>query len=202
MTEYIFGHFDIEADGPTPATSNMINIGIVFTGSAGNILGEICVDIKPRIGFRGDASTIAWWSHPDRINEYNRILRDGIDPVAAMDSVNTKILEIVGKTKLVWVARPAAYDWMFLKCYWDLYKCHNPNAYDIGFSATCLSSIREIWKMFSGLNGKDIDNYFKRWTQDLVMTHNGLDDARYQARIYHGIIQELQKYSTTFNISN
>lgn len=193
----VFGHFDIEADGPTPVTSNMINIGIVFTDENGKVLGEICVDLKQRIGFKGDADTISWWSHPDRINEYNRILNEGIDPIAAMHLINTKILEVTNGKKLVWVARPAAYDWMFLKCYWDLYKNANPNAYDIGFSATCLSSIREVWKAFSGLSGAaQIDEYFRRWTQDLVMTHNGLDDARYQARIYHGIVQELQEYAT------
>ena len=58
----IFAHFDIEADGPTPATSNMINIGCVFTDKNGTIIHEICIDLLPRIGYHGDADTLKWWS--------------------------------------------------------------------------------------------------------------------------------------------
>ncbi len=195
----VFGHFDIEADGPTPATSNMINIGIVFTDESGKTLSEICVDLQPRIGYPGDPDTLKWWAHPDRIGEYQRIIAEGKNPIHAMESINTVILDVLAKTnatKIVWVARPAAYDWMFLKCYWDIYRLHNPNAHDIGFSATCLSSIREVWKMFSGLKRNEIDEYFKQWTKTLIMTHNGLDDARYQARIYHGIMDEMKEYAS------
>lgn len=198
MASLVYGHFDIEADGPTPATSNMINIGIVFTDASGATLNEICVDLQPRLGYPGDAETLKWWQHPDRINEYNRILAQGKNPIKAMDEINTVItgvLQQANAKKVVWVARPAAYDWMFLKCYWDLYRLHNVKAIDIGFSATCLSSIREVWKEFSGLKREQVDEYFKRWTKDVVMTHNGLDDARYQARIYHGIVAELVEYA-------
>ena len=190
----IFGHFDIEADGPTPSTSNMINIGIVFTNERGKTLQEINVDIKPREGYFGNVDTVKWWSHPDRIHEYERILKDGVSLVIAMDRINTVLLSL-NTSKITWVARPAAFDWMFFKCYWDLYKQYNPNAFDIGFSATCLSTIREVWKIFSGRKKEQIDAYFKYWTKDLVMTHNGLDDARYQDCIYHNLVRELQEYS-------
>lgn len=76
----VFAHFDIEADGPTPATSNMINIGIVFTDIDGKIIEELCLDLQPRLGYPGDADTLKWWnSDPDRNKEYRRILRDGIN---------------------------------------------------------------------------------------------------------------------------
>jgi hypothetical protein len=196
----VFAHFDIEADGPTPATSNMINIGIVFTDNDGKTIHEACLDLLPRLGYPGDADTLMWWtSDPDRKNEYERILREGANPIVAMGELNAAlvhVLAVTGAKKVTWVARPAAYDWMFLKCYHDLYKMHNKDAIPIGFSATCLSSIREVWKEFSGLKREDIDEYFKKkWTQDVVMTHNGLDDARYQARIYHGMVEEIKVYA-------
>jgi len=197
----VFAHFDVEADGPTPATSNMINIGIVFTNNDGKIIHEVCLDLLPRLGYPGDADTLKWWSSdPDRKAEYERILRDGANPVEGMGQLNAAlihVLAVAGAPKVVWVARPAAYDWMFLKCYHDLYRLHNSNAIPIGFSATCLSSIREVWKEFSGLKREAIDDYFKKWTKDVVMTHNGLDDARYQARIYHGLVEELKEYASS-----
>ncbi len=113
-----------------------------------------------------------------------------------MDKLNDVLIKLSREnTKLVWVARPAAYDWMFLKCYHDLYRKHNLNAIPIGYSAVCLSSIKQVWKVFSGLKREEIDEHFKKWTKDIVMTHNGLDDARYQARIYHGLANELKIYS-------
>ena len=198
-TKIVIGHFDIEANGATPATSSMINLGIVFTDIDGKIIEELCLDLQPRLGYPGDADTLKWWnSDPDRNKEYRRILRDGINPIAAMALLNDalgRVFAKTGVTKVTWVARPAAYDWMFLKCYHDLYCLHNKDAIPIGFSATCLSSIREVWKEFSGLNREAIDEYFKKWTKDVVMTHNGLDDARYQARIYHGLVEELKDYA-------
>lgn len=198
-TVAVFAHFDIEADGPTPVTSNMINIGVVFTDNDGKIIHEVCLDLQPRLGYPGDENTLKWWnSDPDRSNEYKRIMKDGINPIAAMALLNGALAHVLALSKapkVTWVARPAAYDWMFLKCYHDLYRLHNKDAISIGFSATCLSSIREVWKEFSGLKREKIDEYFKKWTKDVVMTHNGLDDARYQARIYHGMVEELKDYA-------
>lgn len=201
-TKSLYGHFDIEADGPTPSTSNMINIGIVFTNDIGDVVKEFVADLRPRIGFNGDADTLQWWlSDSNRTKEYNRIMEEGIDPMQAMgrlDKLLKEITQSVGVLKIIWAARPAAYDWMFLKNYWDMYRVKNKEAFDIGFSATCLSTIREVWKEFSGLQREQIDEYFKKWTKDMVMTHNGLDDARYQARIYHGITNELKEMAAKY----
>ena len=200
----IFGHFDIEADGPTPMTSNMINIGVVFTDNLGKILHEVSIDISPRKGYNGDKDTLNWWMNDaKRKTEYERILREGIDHITAMDRLNDAlihVMETTGVKKIYWVARPAAYDWMFLKCYHDLYISDkfskNKIVIPIGFSATCLSSIREVWMLFKNIKREQVDDYIKeKWTKDLVMTHNGLDDARYQARIYHGMMAELEGYS-------
>jgi hypothetical protein len=184
---------------------NMINIGIVFTREGdwndNTVIDEINVDILPRAGVQGDESTLSWWmGDPNRKAEYERILRDGLALPEAMTKVNAVIVDVLKKTgarRITWVARPSAYDWMFFKCYWAMFQSTNPpeGVVDIGFSATCLSSIREVWKLFSGLKREAVDEYFKRWTDGLVMTHNGLDDARYQARIFHGIMAELESYA-------
>ena len=36
----IYAHFDIEADGPSPAMNNMISLGISFTDSQGKWKGS------------------------------------------------------------------------------------------------------------------------------------------------------------------
>ena len=180
----IYGHFDIEADGPSPATSNMISLGVVFTNEQGIEIDSFQVDLRPRDGFRGNEDTLNWWKHPDRIAEYTRIMNDSIEPALAM----AKFAEQISRfPKLKWVARPAAYDWMWLKCYHDLY-CSG----DIGFKATCLSTIREVWMELKGYTYEQVEALVKEWTAELKMSHNPVDDARYQAKIYHMMMQDLK----------
>lgn len=192
ITEMIYGHFDIEADGPSPATSNMISLGIVFTDETGTEIDTFQVDLCPRDGFRGNEDTLNWWKHPDRITEYTRIMNDGILPALAMAKFDEKIRQY---PKIKWVARPAAYDWMWLKFYHDLY-CSLETGSDIGFSAICLSSIRTIWKNLKGYTTDQAETVINEWTVGLGMSHNPLDDARYQAKVYHMIVNDLDKYQS------
>lgn len=195
----VYGHFDVEADGPTPTTGNMINMGIIFTDPSGKILEEVSVDIQPRPEFNPDPDTLKWWrADSKRSDEYDRILKYGLSLEDAMNKIDIVIKKVLKEQKvkrIIWVARPASYDWQFFKGYWELYRLKNSTASDIGFSATCLSTMREIWLLFSGIDKAQIEKYFEKWTQDLVMTHNGLDDARYQSRIFHGIQEELKNFS-------
>jgi hypothetical protein len=215
----VFGHFDVEADGPTPMSGNMINIGIVFTTDDGNVIDELVCDLQKRDGIFGDKATLGkktfkpdfsqshinvekleWWSHPDRINEYNRICREALPYLDAMGIIDNKIKEILrknGAKKFIWVARPASYDWMFFKCYYDLYRLSNANATDPGYSALCCSAYRNIWKELKGYDSKQEEEKFKEWAKGNSITHNGLDDARYQAAMFHGIVKELQALQTS-----
>lgn len=111
----IYGHLDIEANGPSPGTSSMINIGIVFTNADGNVVGEFMVDILPRKGYDGDKDTLAWWTEqdPKRKLEYERILRNGVPLLDAMERLGSKVNDMLasqGAKRVTWVACPAAYD--------------------------------------------------------------------------------------------
>lgn len=117
----------------------MINLGIVFTDSTGKVIDELVVDIEKREGFFGDKSTLDWWkSDQNRLKEYTRICANGIHHLKAMEMIENKLKKLMNDfkvSKVVWVARPASYDWMFLKCYFDLYRVTVMNPIDIGFSA-------------------------------------------------------------------
>lgn len=198
--QILYGHFDIEADGPSPATSNMINFGVVFTDYTGAVLAQHTMDIQQRAGFSGDKDTLEWWqADPDRKKEYDRILQCAIPLKQAMESLDKKIATLYlkyGVKRITWVARPASYDWMWFRCYWDIYQQDNPQPTSIGFSATCMSSIRTVWQMFSGHTKETTDAYWKQtFTKNLLFTHNGLDDAMYQAAVFHGMMSELEKYA-------
>ena len=58
MGSILFAHFDIEADGPSPALNNMISIGVVFTNQKGDEVGNFLGDIEPLDGHAEDSATI------------------------------------------------------------------------------------------------------------------------------------------------
>jgi hypothetical protein len=103
------------------------------------------------------------------------------------------------KRKVVWVARPASYDWQFLKNYYEHFKLakvvlddgtvvESPN---MGFKAECLSS---MWSMYWRMNKLSREEQDKLWTtmgEGYCMTHNPLDNCRFQSRIYHNLCKKV-----------
>jgi hypothetical protein len=91
----VYGHFDIEADGKTPAHSNMISFAVVFTeddGKFGKIVDELLLDIKQRPGKTGDRETLDWWiGDSKRKAEFERIMNNGLSPQLAMDKFHEKV---------------------------------------------------------------------------------------------------------------
>ena len=73
---------------------------------------------------------------------------------------------------------------------------HNPDAVDLGFSAVCTSTMRNVWMAQNGISGSvESEKIFKEWVKkdNLKMTHNALDDARFQAKVFHCLQEELKK---------
>ena len=49
--------------------------------------------------------------------------------------------------------------------------------------------------ILKGYDNKKATEVINGWAKDLVMTHNGLDDARYQAVMFHGILNDVNELS-------
>ena len=91
--------------------------------------------------------------------------------------------------KIVWVARPAAYDWQWLNNY---YKEFGPkNKPNIGFKADCISTMSKVYAKLKKLNKQQLEEEWKEITEGFEMTHNSLDDAKYQAALYLGLWKRL-----------
>ena len=59
------------------------------------------------------------------------------------------------------------------------------------FKAVCASTMRDVYQAQFGLNRKEMEARAKKWVGELAMTHNPLDDARYQAKLYHKLHEAL-----------
>ncbi len=202
MSNNIYAHFDIEADGQSVFENNMISLGIVFTDSNGTEVNSFLGDIESLEGHEADPATInEFWLRDDNNKAEFKRIKDNSRPVENVMGDLAKVLAEYAsqKHKVVWVARPAAYDWQFLKNYYEHFKptkvaldngtiVKSPS---MGFKAECLSS---MWSMYCRMNKLSREEQDKLWLSmgdGYGMTHNPLDDCRFQSRIYHNLCEKV-----------
>lgn len=242
MSNIVYAHVDIEADGPSPLHNNMLSIGIVMTNGEGQVLEKFLGDMEPivedvqietsftvdnSLASSGDilpGSTIntnavkiddAWtvetpflngqkttfsipgnkhkadertmqefWSkNSDELQRIRKNARPVNEVMAMIDSMLRKYRDSGKKVK--WVARPAAYDWQWLNCYYSHYSNTHLNASPLGFKAVCLSTMRDVYKMITGMTDDEMKEWIDKNIIDEAMTHNALDDAMFQAKVFH-----------------
>jgi hypothetical protein len=188
----IYFHFDVESNGPSPLTSSMLELGICATNPDGTEVGSLCVNFFEVEGMTGTRRVKQWlrdakiydrlYNHPERLS-----------PSDGMKKVQEFVKSFPGK-KIMWIAYPAAYDWMWLRSYWDKYLEGDETC---GYTATCLSTLinNHFANYLSHLtdeNNLPLEfNVFKLslCNPSLPLTHNGLDDARHQAWMFHSFMK-------------
>ena len=199
----LYAHFDIEADGPSPAFNSMLSIGIVFTeASTGKIVHEFLGDFEPLDNHETDQATMTeFWERDENNRKELQRIRDNSRPLFdVMSDLNDTIKAMQAK-RVTWVARPSAYDWQWLNYYQNVYLHEGGSGSLTGnpkrqaFKAIDASTMRDIYQDQWGLGRKEMDEVCKEWTSDtgFNMTHNPLDDARYQAVIFHRLLTELSR---------
>ena len=170
--------FDIEADGPSPATNNMLQFGAVTNSGE-----KFSVNIQQRSGYVGDPDTIAWLA---KNNIWQSVNVNAVHPIVAMTRLSEWLSKIQGPVKFI--AMPAAYDWMWLRCYYDQYA--PPDAYKLPFKSTCISSYRDAIFDQKGITD---DEEWDKLNSELFgervgINHNAVDDAVNQLRFYQNLV--------------
>jgi hypothetical protein len=179
MKQNLYLSFDIEADGPSPRSNNMLSIGVVgFTADKKEVFNWQ-KNLKPLDDHKSDSDTMKyfWDKNPEIWKFVNTNLFNADD---AMIDLGDKIYLLTEKYKLKWVAWPAAYDWQWLKYYYTAMIENNPDddCMDVGFKATCISTMFDIYCHQNDI--QDRDSEFNKLTEGHKVTHNPEDDARAQ----------------------
>lgn len=197
----LFAHFDVEADGPSPAFNNMISIGVVVTNDQGAIVGEFLGDLEVLPDHVEDAATsVEFWNRDENNRaELARIRANAKPPLVVMQALNDFLRDLKAK-RITWVARPAAYDWQWLN-YYQYWFLGNGGVGSLSggdpkrqaFKAICASTMRDVFQNQWKLTTEQMESQCKVWTEasGFKMTHNPLDDARFQAVIYHKLFDAL-----------
>jgi len=194
--------FDIESDSgwSSPATSNMWEIGIsIMDATTGNELDSYSSLIQCRPNIFGVAETLEWMAKEGLMEKYKQCAYDGtesetISPRIVFTQIG-KLFEKASKThKLVFMARPANFDWMYFRVYQDLYM---PNEYKkhVGFKCACLSQSFSDYCDMRQLSKEQRNDLWNLWKGEYTHTHCALDDAREQGAVYIQLVQERKQFA-------
>lgn len=188
--DVLYLSFDIETDGDAPSVNNMLSIGIYGFDQTGAAVVEYQRNIAPHDTKVSDERCMKefWNKNPEA---WAFVQQDQVSAETCMLQVAELFTSVKAKYKKVrWVARPAAYDWQWLNCYYSEFgPADKPS---IGFKARCISTMFDVYKEFNELTKKEEDAVWAEMTKGLALTHNPLDDAKYQAALYIGLCARLR----------
>jgi hypothetical protein len=159
---------DVEADGPIPGPHSMLSFASAAFTSDGKQVDVFSANLTTLPGASGDTQTMEWWrGQPEAWAACRSSPRD---PAVVLPEYVAWIKGLPGKP--VFVAYPAAYDFLFV--YWYLIRF----AGESPFSHSAL----DIKTFAMALLGKEYRASTKRnmpceWFADVPHTHVALDDA-------------------------
>lgn len=174
MTE-IYVSTDVEADGPIPGPNSMLSFGSAAYTAAKNLLGTFTANLLPLPEAAADPETMEWWkTQPDAWAECRR---DPQEPAIVMPRYVNWLKSLPGTP--VFVAYPAAYDFMFV--YWYLIRFAGESPFS--FSALDIKSyaMAVLGTEYRHATKKSMP---KHWFDPLPHTHRALDDAIGQGALF------------------
>jgi hypothetical protein len=172
---------DVEADGPIPGPHSMLSFASAAFRADKTLVGTFAANLTLLPGAAGDAKTMEWWRGQPQA--WAACRSNPREPAAVMPEYVAWLKSLPGRP--VFVAYPAAYDFMFVYWYLIRFAGESPfshSALDIKTYAMALlgSEYRESVKR----------NMPARWFEDLPHTHVALDDAKGQGALFCNMLAE------------
>ncbi len=172
---------DVETDGPIPGPHSMLSLGSVAYAADTTLVSTFEANFETLPGAAGHPDTMLWWeTQPEA---WAACRENPRPPAEAMQSYLAWLKTLPGTP--VFVAYPAAFDFMFVCWYLNRFAGENPfgwHALDIKSYAMAVLNI-------------DFNETFKRnmprhWFDDLPYTHKALDDAVSQGALFCNMLAE------------
>jgi hypothetical protein len=180
-----FCSFDVETDGDNPMMYSMRSIGLaLYEGRDHTLVDQLYITISPQedqegVPFAPDPHTMRefWDKHPEQWRDVNT---STVSPQEAMASLAQWLHRHYETFLVKFVARPANFDWMWLKCYYEKYG--PPKKPKIGYFCHDLSALMRAYQKCHGVQDKK--KFMNQLSREAPYTHNALDDAVCQGRMY------------------
>ncbi len=171
----IYVSTDVEADGPIPGPHSMLSFASAAYRADKALVGTFEANLELLPGAKGDPKTMAWWKNQPEA--WAACRTSPREPAVVMPQYVAWLKKLPGAP--VFVAYPAAYDFMFVYWYLIHFAGESPfshSALDIKTFAMALlgTEYRESVKR----------NMPAKWFDDIPHTHVALDDARGQGALF------------------
>lgn len=186
MFQEIYVSTDVEADGPIPGIYSMLSFASAAYLPDKTLLSTFSANLETLPDAITHPATMEWWkSQPQAWAACRENLQP---PEAAMRKYLEWVKQLPGKP--VFVAYPAAYDFMFVYWYLIRFTGESPfshSALDIKTYAMAL-----LKKPYRQSIKKNMPH---RWFDNLPHTHQSLDDAMGQGVLFCNMLAENEKRS-------
>jgi len=199
----IYISVDVECDSgySSPATSNMWELGCVFLDESNKEVDSFESYIRLRENVNGDPRTIEWLKNNNLYEKYMECKNDSIpSPNTVMNNLAKKLKFWSNTHKLVFVCGPAAYDFMYLKYYYDVFLDfgnideNNSHKDLLGYSAKCISTTFSLLCIIKNITNDNSSAFWNTLKGDFEHTHRALDDAREQGNVYMNMLKEFNDF--------
>ncbi len=186
----IYVSTDVETDGPVPGPHSMLSIGSAAYLADKTLVGTFSANLETLPGAAGHPRTMEWWRTQPAA--WKACRQDLQTPEAAMRGYLAWLDGLPGKP--VFVAYPAAFDYMFVCWYLNLFTGKNPfgwQSLDIKTYAMAMLKINFLDTVKS--------NMPRRWFDELPHTHLALEDAIEQGALFCNMLAEQTKATDASN---
>jgi Zn-dependent M32 family carboxypeptidase len=189
--------FDVETDGPSPLINNLLSIGIVgLEEDSMDIVFEFESNIKPLPTHIPDSQCMeTFWLKPEQKTSYEYLQINPQDYIKVFEDLSQRLQILSNKYKLIWVAQPACFDWMFFKSYYEMAKTQSPNKelfYEIGYQCKCVSTLFDLYKKSNNLSSKQATKLFNELGEfNPELNHQSLSDAKVQGKFFVKLIKKM-----------
>ena len=168
---------DIETAGPNPSQYSLLSIGACLVT---NIEINFYIELQPvNDNMRPESFAIHQLS-------MERLKSSGVPPGEAMAKFDSWLKDITpAGARSVFVAFNAPFDWMFVSDYFHRYLGYNP----FGHAAL---DMKAFFMGLHGSNWKDtsMDNVAIHYLDGKQISHNALEDAQDQAKLFYRLFDE------------
>jgi hypothetical protein len=177
----IYVSTDIEADGPIPGPHSLLSLGSAAYQADKTLIATFSANLETLPDAQGDPQTMAWWQKQPEA--WTACRENPRPPPAVMAEYLAWLKALPGSP--VFVAYPAAYDFMFV--YWYLIRFTGESP----FSHSALDIKTLAMAMLRLPYRRSIkQNMPRRWFDPLPHTHTALDDAIEQGALFCNMLQE------------
>jgi hypothetical protein len=179
---------DVETDGPIPGPFSILSFALVYAGRFDGTRFERPSRLDRTFYRELRPISTEFQTEALRVNglDRDRLVREGSEPIAAMNEAASWVRSIAGSDRPVLVAYPLSFDWSWLYWYFVRFGAEgSPFSYSRCFDIKTAFAVKARLPVAQA--GRS--HLIPALRSDRPHTHNALDDAREQAEIFARVFE-------------